>query len=100
MMWTVLIFTSAFALLIKLAGHYVPSRWLSNPRLQRINALVPIALLSALVVAESVTNKARLVIDHRLAGVAVALAALFAKLPFPVVVISAVVTSALIYHLH
>ena len=51
-------------------------------------------------VAESVTNKTKLVIDHRLAGVAVALVALFAKMPFPVVVISAVTTSALIYHLH
>lgn len=100
MMWTVLILTSVLALATKLAGHYVPGRWLSNSRLQRINALIPIALLSALVVAESVTTKAKLVVDHRLVGVAVALVALLAKLPFPVVVISAVVTSALIYHLH
>ena len=99
-MWAVLILTSVRALATKLAGHYIPGRWLSNPRLQRINALIPIALLSALVVAESVTNKTKLVIDHRLAGVAVALVALFAKMPFPVVVISAVTTSALIYHLH
>ena len=88
-MWAVLILTSVLALATKLAGHYIPGRWLSNPRLQRINALIPIALLSALVVAESVTNKTKLVIDHRLAGVAVALVALFAKMPFPVVVISA-----------
>ena len=70
-MWAVLILTSVLALATKLAGHYIPGRWLSNPRLQRINALIPIALLSALVVAESVTNKTKLVIDHRLAGVAV-----------------------------
>lgn len=100
MMWIVLFATSALALVIKLTGHYVPSRWLSKPRLQRINALVPIALLSALVVAEALANKTKLVIDHRLAGVAVALVALIAKMPFPVVVLSAVFTSALIYHLH
>jgi hypothetical protein len=37
-------------------------------------------------------------IDHRLAGLAVATIALFLKLPFPVVVISSAVTSAAIYN--
>ncbi|MEI6709890.1 MAG: AzlD domain-containing protein [Actinomycetota bacterium] len=99
-MWVVLFCTSALALLTKLGGHYVPASWLSNPRLQRINALIPIALLSALVVAEALTNKTKLVLDHRLAGVAVALVALMAKMPFPVVVLSAVFTSAFLYHWH
>jgi branched-subunit amino acid transport protein len=100
MMWTVLIATSVICLAIKLFGHYVPERWLANARLQRINALVPIALLSALVVAQGVVIKTHVVIDHRLAGLAVALAALLAKAPFPVVVVGAAVTSALVYHLH
>jgi hypothetical protein len=98
--WTVLIATSAICLAIKLFGHYVPERWLANARLQRINALIPIALLSALVVAQGVVVKTHVVIDHRLAGLAVALGALLAKAPFPVVVVSAAVTSALVYHLH
>ena len=37
-------------------------------------------------------------VDHRLAGVGVALIALFLKAPFPVVVISAAVSSAAIYN--
>ena len=50
-MWVVLGATSVLCFSIKLLGHIVPERWLANPRLQRINALIPIALLSALVVA-------------------------------------------------
>jgi len=99
-MWTVLLGTSVFCFAIKLLGHYIPEVWLSHPRLQRINALVPISSLSALIVAQGVVVKTHIVIDHRLAGIAVALAALFAKLPFPVVVVSAALTSAVIFHLH
>jgi hypothetical protein len=98
--WTVLIATSGLCFAIKMVGHSVPERWLAHPRLQRINALVPIALLSALIVAQGLVVHTRVVIDHRLAGLAVALAALFARAPFPVVVVAAAVTSAVVYHLH
>jgi hypothetical protein len=98
--WTILIATSVICFAIKVFGHYVPNRWLANKRLQRINALIPIALLSALVIAEGVVTKTHVVIDHRLAGLGVAAVALLAKAPFPVVVVAAAVTSALVYHLH
>ena len=99
-MWTVLLLTSALSLAIKWFGHAVPERWLSNPRLQRINALVPISLLSALVVAQGLVLKTHVVIDHRVAGLLAAVAALFAKAPFPVVVVVAAASSALVYHWH
>lgn len=98
--WVVLLATSVLCFSVKLLGYYVPEAWLAHPRLQRVNALVPISLLSALVMSEGLVDKTRVVIDHRVAGLAVALAALFAKLPFPVVVVSAALTSALVYHLH
>jgi len=98
--WIVLGATSVLCFGVKLFGYYVPEGWLARPRLQRVNALVPISLLSALVVAEGLVVKTHVVLDHRLAGLAVALAALFAKAPFPVVVASAAITSALVYHLH
>ena len=98
--WIVLASTSVLCFGVKLLGYYIPESWLAHPRLQRVNALVPISLLSALVVAEGLVIKTHVVLDHRLAGLAVALAALFAKLPFPVVVVSAALTSALVYHLH
>ena len=50
-----------------------------------------------LVTVQSFTEKTKLVIDHRAAGIAVAFAALLAKAPFPVVIILAGVSSALVY---
>lgn len=97
--WVVLGVTSVLCFAIKLLGHLVPERWLSGARLQRINALIPVTLLSALVVAEGLVVKTRIVLDHRLAGLAVALLALIARAPFPVVVVAAAATSALVYHL-
>ena len=99
-MWSVLIATSVLCFAIKLMGHQVPQRWLANPRLQRVNALIPISLLSALVIAQGLVEKTHVVVDHRLAGLAVALTALLARAPFPIVVICAAATSALVYHLH
>ena len=99
-MWSVLIATSVLCFAIKLLGHHVPQRWLANPRLQRVNALIPISLLSALVIAQGLVVKTHVVVDHRLAGLAIAFAALLARAPFPIVVICAAVTSALVYHLH
>jgi hypothetical protein len=52
------------------------------------------------VIAEGLVVKTHVVLDHRLAGLAVALAALFARMPFPVVVVAAAFSSALVYHLH
>jgi Branched-chain amino acid transport protein (AzlD) len=98
--WVVLIATSVLCFSVKLLGYYVPEGWLAHPRLQRVNALVPISLLSALVVAEGLVVKTHVVLDHRLAGLGVAAALLFAKAPFPVVVVGAALASALVYHLH
>jgi len=53
-----------------------------------------------LVATQTLAEKTKLIIDHRAAGVAVAVAALIAKAPFPVVVLSAAITSALVFHFH
>jgi hypothetical protein len=65
---------------------------------QSINALIPIALLSALVAVQTFTEKSQLMIDHRLTGLSAAVVALLLKAPFPVVVLSAAFTSAAIYN--
>lgn len=98
-LWIVLAGTGILCYGIKLLGYVVPEGWLAHPRLQRINALIPISLLSALVIAEGVVDKTHVVIDHRLAGLVVALTLLIARAPFPVVVVGAALASALVYHL-
>jgi hypothetical protein len=98
--WAVVGATCALCFGIKLLGYYIPETWLAHPRLQRINGLIPISLLSALVVAEGLVEKTHIVLDHRLAGLAVAFALLCARAPFPVVVLGAALASALVYHAH
>jgi len=98
-LWLGVIGTSLIAFLLKYLGHSIPEKYVSNPRALRINTLIPIALLSALVGVQTVTEKGQWVIDQRLAGVAVALIALSLKAPYFVVVISAAITSAALYRL-
>lgn len=98
-LWIGVLGTSAVAFTLKYLGHSIPEKYLTNPRMLRINTLIPIALLSALVGVQTITEKGKWVIDQRLAGVAVALIALSLKAPYFVVVISAAITSAVIYRI-
>jgi branched-subunit amino acid transport protein len=98
-LWIAVIGTSAIAFGLKYFGHSVPERYLSNPRVLRINTLIPIALLSALVAVQTFGDKSKLVIDQRLAGMTVAVVALVLKAPFPVVVIGSAAASALTFNL-
>ena len=97
-LWLGVIGTSVIAYAIKFSGHSVPEKFLSHPLIKRINLLIPIALLSALVAVQSVTIKSAIVIDHRLVGLAAAIIALIFKAPFPVVVLSAAISSAAVYN--
>ena len=74
--WVATIGTSVIAFLLKYSGHSVPERWLSHPKIQKVNALIPIALLSALVAVQSFSEKSQLMIDQLLVGLSVAIIAL------------------------
>jgi hypothetical protein len=95
--WIATLGTSLVAFALKYSGHSVPDRWLSHPKIQRVNALIPIALLSALVAVQSFSEKAKLMVDQRLVGLMAAIIALLLRAPFPVVVLSAAVSSAAVY---
>jgi len=90
--------TSLIDYALKLSGHSVPEKFLSHPLIKRINLLIPIALLSALVAVQSVTTKSAIVLDHRLAGAGAAITSLLFKAPFPIVVLSVAITSACVYN--
>jgi len=96
--WIATIGTSLIAFLLKYSGHSVPERWLSHPKIQRINALIPIALLSALVAVQSFSEKSQLMIDQRFVGLFAAIIALLLKAPFPIVVLAAAISSAAVYN--
>jgi hypothetical protein len=97
--WLAVIGTSVLAFILKYLGHSVPKGWLSHPRALKINSLIPIALLSALVAVQTFTKDSRLIADQRLAGVGVAVLALILRAPFPIVVLSAAATSAALFHI-
>jgi branched-subunit amino acid transport protein len=96
--WIATIGAGFTAFLLKYSGHSVPERWLSHPKIQKINAFIPIALLSALVGVQSFSDKSKLVVDQRLVGLSAAIIALIFKAPFPIVVLSAAISSAAVYN--
>jgi len=94
--WPAIIVGTVTCYLFKLAGLSIPERLLDNPRIRRIAALLPVALLAALTAIQTVATGSRLVIDARLAGVAAGAVALLLRAPFLVVVAVAAGTAALI----
>jgi branched chain amino acid efflux pump len=94
--WLAILAAAAGCFVLKLAGLFVPQRILDNPAVQRAAALLPIALLAALVGVQTVSNGTHIVVDARLAGVAAAIVALLLRAPFIVVVAVAALTAALV----
>jgi len=79
-----------------LAGLSVPQRVLDGARVRRVAALLPVALLAALIVTQTFATGERLVLDARAAGLAAAVLALVLRAPLKVVVGAAAVTAALV----
>ena len=92
--WIAVLAASAIAFVFKLAGYVVPAWWLEHPRVVRVTAMLPAALLASLVVLQTFSAGTRLVLDARAAGLAVAVLALLARAPFIVVVVLAAATAA------
>ena len=95
-LWTAVLLGALGCYAIKLAGLSVPARVLESPRVERIGALLPIALLAALTATQTFATAQRLTIDARAAGLAVALVAVLLRAPFLVVVVLAAGTAALL----
>lgn len=100
MTWAAVVIGSVGCYLLKLAGLSVPARLLADPRVRRVAALLPVALLSALIVVQTFSSGQSLGADARAAGVGVALVAVLLRAPFLVVVAAAVATAALLRLLH
>ena len=96
-LWAATLITSAICYFLKVLGYSIPNRILNHPRIQRINILIPVVLLSALVAVQTLSNKKEILIDHRLAGVVAAALALKFKAPFPIMMLIAALVSALVY---
>lgn len=94
MTWTAVLLAAAGCYLLKLAGLSLPARVIEHPVAERIADLIPVALLSALVATQVVAEGTALTVDARLAGLAFAVAALWLRAPFLVVVFGSAVVAA------
>ena len=95
-LWIAIALACAATYLTKWAGYAVPARWLSNPRMARVAGAITVALLSALTVMNSLADGTTLVRDARLAALAAAALALWARLPFLLVVVSGAAVAGLV----
>ena len=94
-LWTTVLLASGLSFALKLAGYVVPHHVLDGAILSRVAAMLPVALLSALVAVQTFTSSGgALTLDARAAGVAVAVTALLLRAPFLLVVVLAAATAA------
>ncbi|GAA2816900.1 AzlD domain-containing protein [Streptomyces showdoensis] len=92
--WLAIGLTAAGCYLVKLLGLLVPADTLERPLVQRLAALVPVALLAALTAQQTFSSQGSLTVDARAAGLAAAGLALVLRAPFLVVVGAAVLVTA------
>jgi branched-subunit amino acid transport protein len=96
MIWAAVLVGGVGCYLLKLAGLSVPPRVLDRPLVERVADLIPVALLAALVAVQVLGRGHDLVVDARLAGLAVAVVLLLLRAPFLVVVFGAAAVAALL----
>lgn len=81
----------------RLIGGFVIGPWLdARPRLAKAASLIPAAVVMAVIVQLTIANGRSLVVDERLAGVAVAGVLVWRRAPFLLVVLAAAATTALL----
>lgn len=94
-LWLGIAVAAAGCYALKLTGLSVPQKVLSHPVAERVAALIPVALLAALVAVQVLADGQALVLDARLLGLGVAVVLLLVRAPFLVVVFAAAAAAAL-----
>ena len=95
-LWGAIVLAGLAAFATKLAGYAVPARWLRSPRMLRVAGALTVALLAALTVMNTFASGQALVLDARLAALAVAALALWLRAPFLLVVVLGAAAAALV----
>lgn len=96
MTWAFILALAASAYGLKVLGAVLVGDRRVPPALQRCLLLIPAALLAGLIAKDTFTSGHDLGVDARSAGLAVAVLATWKKLPFAVVIVGGVGTTALI----
>jgi branched-subunit amino acid transport protein len=96
--WIAIALSTLSMAAMRLIGYFLPAELISRERILRINSLIPIVLLAALVAVQTMTRDGTPVIDHRLAGLLAGAIALYFKRSFLTVMVVAGAVGALIYN--
>lgn len=94
-MWPLVLVSSVGCYLLKLVGLAVPQKLLEGPGARAAVLALPVALLSALVLTGTFGNAAALTLDARAVGLVVAVVLAARRAPLLVVLLGAVVATAL-----
>ncbi|MGB5952704.1 MAG: AzlD domain-containing protein [Ornithinimicrobium sp.] len=96
-LWIAVLLACALAFALKLSGFLIPPAALTDPRIQRVATLLPVALLTALIVTQGLLGESgQAQLDARAVALAVAVVALLLRAPFLVVLLLAASTAALV----
>jgi hypothetical protein len=92
----IILLASLAVLVLKLLGYLVPASVMERPTPARVATLLTVALLSALVVTQTLEREHQIVLDARVPAIGVAAILLAVRAPFIVVVLSAAIVAALL----
>ncbi len=96
MSWAGVIAATLACIAAKQVGALAPTSWLAGARLGRYLPWLPVAMLSTLIAIATFGLDGRWVLDERAAAMAVAALATWRRAPFPVVILLAATTAALL----
>lgn len=97
MTWAAVVFLALGVSVQRLLGMFVGARVVERqPALGRLATLIPAAVVAAVIVQLTVGSADGLVLDARMAGIAVAGGLVWRRAPFVVVVIGAAAATALV----
>jgi hypothetical protein len=80
----------------KLLGHLVPERFVKNPSIRSLAALLTVAMLAGLVGVQTFVSSEGITLDARVAALAVAAVLFYLRVPFIFVVIAAAAVASLL----
>ena len=95
-LWGWILVASALAYVTKLAGYFIPARWLENDRMPHVAGMLTIGLLASLTAMNAFSSGQMLAIDARAGALVAAACALWMRVPFLGVVIIGAVASAML----
>lgn len=95
-LWVGVLIASALVYSWKLLGHLIPERFVQNPSIRSLAALLTVAMLAGLVGIQTFVSAEGITLDARAAALAVAAVLFYSRVPFIFVVIAAAAVASLL----